>query len=53
MKINYENIPRLLVPLFLVATIHFALVSTIEISNSFSVIVSLMIVVQLQKYELV
>lgn len=53
MKINYENLPRFLVPLFLAASLTVALMSLLDLSRAISVIISLFVVVQLQKYQII
>ena len=50
MRIVWENWPRLVVPLFIAASIHFALISSFEeLSSSVSIMLSLFITVRLQK----
>lgn len=53
MKINYENIPRFIIPLFLAGTLTVALMSLFDLSRAISVIISLFAVVQLQKFEII
>ena len=53
MKINYENIPRFIIPLFLAGTMTVALMSLFDLSRAISVILSLFAVVQLQKFEII
>jgi hypothetical protein len=53
MKINYENIPRFIIPLFLAGTLTVALMSLLELTRAIAVIISLFVVVQLQKYEII
>ena len=53
MKINYENLPRFLVPLFLAASLTVALMSLLDLSRAIAVIISLFVVVQLQKYQII
>ena len=52
-KINYENIPRFIIPLFLAGTMTVALMSLFDLSRAISVILSLFAVVQLQKFEII
>jgi hypothetical protein len=52
--IVWENWPRLFVPLFIAGSIHFALTSSFEeLGSGISIIISLFITVQLQKYEFI
>ena len=53
MKINYENLPRFLVPLFLAGTLAIALISILDLSRNISVMISLFVVVQMQKNRII
>ena len=52
-KINFENLPRFLIPLFLAGSLALALISVFDMNYSIAIIIGLFVVVQLQKNQIV